>query len=461
MRAMPVVTSLLSLEKKEEVNQSQYCLLETLKQLAASNGRIPPKITRKKIGQAVLICKDKVMVCEYPTVIEETIYMTLGQYGHLAQIDTSKALEFMNEIQKEITTPVSSYTRMYKLSQNSNFCRLYEDFILSAHPNEYHVSFLPEEGERCQELLKRVKQNSFYSYWSQGGVVADQAQPIVDDKVSNEPISTKDTVINNIFTSPPAEEVRVEEIHRPKEEEEEQVEYENVILSRRELEAMDMEEEKDDSGCCSGCSCSSKKGKNEKGRSEKDVMESNMAEEELEKEEKSGCCSCSSSKKKSKSKSKSQDESKPLNDIIDGEEELEKEEKSGCCSCSSSKKKSKSKSKSQDGDALRAPEGTLTEEERELRRMEEEMGKEEKSGCCSCSSSKKKSKSKSKSQDEEAAVAGTALEDDLEDPDSRSDSGCCSCSSKGKSSKSEADDLIELERNLEEEEKRLSMRVTN
>ncbi|EAK90186.1 hypothetical protein [Cryptosporidium parvum Iowa II] len=433
IRVEPRVTSLLNTPINENISESQSCVLQTLKELVSSNGRIPPKITKKRIQQAVLTCRKKLAACEYPTIAEETIFITLGQYGHLSQIDTVKALSFINEIQKGITSTVGSYTRMYKLSQNNNFCKLYDDFILSAYPKEYYVSFLPEGGERCQELLNRLKQNAFYSYWGQGGIVADQAQPIVDDKVSNDPIKTKDMVINNIFENPPNKETQIEEFSKPESETNNKTdynnenEYENVIHTKQEIDHFE-QEIVEDSGCCSCCSCSSKRTKTKKGENSQPpkLVDSSMTEEELElirleqelEKENSGCCSCSSSNKKKKEK-KQVNGNEMSNDILqDGiinnelkmHEDNKNEEDNSCCASCSSKKEKKSKTKNkekevQNGETQRMDEQTpktlvetsMTEEELELIRLEQELEKEN-SGCCSCSSSNKK-KSKNEKKD--------------------------------------------------------------
>ncbi|KAK9171380.1 hypothetical protein CmeUKMEL1_10720 [Cryptosporidium meleagridis] len=426
IRVEPRVTSLLNAPINENISKQQSCVLETLKELVSSYGRIPPKITKKRIQQAVLACRMKLTACEYPTIVEETIFITLGQYGHLSQIDTVKALSFINEIQKGITNTVGSYTRMYKLSQNSNFCKLYDDFIISGYPKEYYVSFLPEDGERCQELLNRLKQNSFYSYWGQGGIVADQAQPIVDDKVSNDPIRTKDMVINNIFENPSNKETQIEESPKPesvannKTDQNIESEYENHIHTKKEVDNFE-EETVEDSGCCR-CSCNREKTKKGENSQPPILVDSSMTEEELElirlekelEEENSGCFSnCSCNKKKEK-KQVNRDEMS--NDILqDGKtnnelkmEENKKEESSSCCSCSSNKdKKSKTKNEekeSKNDETQRIDEQTpktlvetsMTDEELELIRLEKEL-EEENSGCfSSCSCNRKKSKNEEK-----------------------------------------------------------------
>ncbi|KAF7458547.1 hypothetical protein HWI79_869 [Cryptosporidium felis] len=462
MRAEPVTTSLLSLSPKIKLNESQLCLLENLKKLTTSIGRIPPRISRKKIVESIGICIKSLKNFEHPTIVEETIYMTLGQYGYLSQIDVSKSLEFVNEIQKDIKTTVNSYTRIYRLSQDNEFCRLFEDFLLAAYPKEYHVSFLPENSERCLKLLNRVRQNSFYSYWNHGGVVADQAQPIVDDKVSDDPVKTKDIVINNVFQAEEKEE-RVEEkypvIPETKKPESEIVK-EDLVLSKLERELIELEEEETGRG---SCSCSSKK-KTKKSKYEEDEFKEQELEEEMNKEKSGSCGSCSSSKKK-----KSKDGEKAVEESLTDEElELKKledelaNEESGCCGSCSSKKKDKKTKKSKDEDELgelelkeeileeksesrgscssskkknkdegkkaKAVEESLTDEELELKKLEDELANEE-SGCCGSCSSKKKKESKKGNAEKKPLSEEEELRR-LEEELGEEKSGCCSSSGK-------------------------------
>ncbi|OII73999.1 uncharacterized protein cubi_02801 [Cryptosporidium ubiquitum] len=434
IRVEPRVTETLDVTAKENISESQVCVLKTLKQLVLSNGRIPPKITKKRINQAVLLCKEKINTTVSSTIAEETIFMTLGQYGHLSEIDTTKALKFINEIQKESKTTVGSYTRMYKLSQNSHFCKLYEDFILSAYPNEYFISFLPEDGERCQELLKRLKQNSFYSYWSQGGVVADQAQPIIDDNVSNDPIKTRETVINNIFQNPQVQETQAQEVHKSDNKTQQtnlvdEKRYEEYISARSEIENMELEVDQD-SGCCSSCSCGKKKTEKEDKNLQK-MVDNSMTEEELElmrlekelEKPKSACCSCCTSSKKKNNNKEQKDQENKTNESLDdvvgvdtnlrkSETEENKQKNSRCCSCSSSSKKNSKKPKEDDYNIkdeetdrngeqnFRNPEDSVSEEKESKSKSLKKNMDLELLGCCSCCCCSKKGKEKEKGEEE-------------------------------------------------------------
>lgn len=518
IRVEPRVINSLNTLANEKVDENQLCVIKTLKQLVSTNGRIPPKITKKKINQAVTCCKEKIATLKHPTIVEETIFMTLGQYGHLSQIDVIKTFNFISEIQKESTSAAGSYTRIYMLTQNNNFCKLYDDFILSAYPNEYYVSFLPEDGERCQELLKRLKQNSFYSYWGQGGVVADQAQPIIDDNVSNDPVKTKDTAINNIFQNPQTqmEEIPNSDNDNNQADPKNQKEDEKQVLTESDIENMELEA--DESHAC--CSSSSKKSKKESNPPQR-VIDNSMSEEELElmrleeelDKKKSGCCSsCSSNKGEKNDKKKDQENKRneSLDDIVGdvnnlNDSEMENENKKSC-SCSSSNKKNNKKPEDNENNIIDQKmtkneefgtiDGTMdnstTKKEPEHILLKNEF-KKEVSTCCSCSSSSKKEKDekkkknkhmeefdfeeefveqelvndkKSKSKDKkksdethsENSAPNYSISDDLE---SDSKSGCCSSSScKSKSSKNEVNELDELERELEEEEQKLRERMS-
>lgn len=172
-----------------QVTASGSACVLYISQLSLSGyGNISPKVSIKKIIESSEYCKNRINNFQPPTITEEALFVTLGQYGYSEYVDIMETIKFANIIGNGISNPILAYNEIIKKISDPDFCNEYEVYLKMALPSSFPKLQLPLSMEKCSKFTRRLKSNAFYIYWSKGGIIIDQANELPEETVSNDEI---------------------------------------------------------------------------------------------------------------------------------------------------------------------------------------------------------------------------------------------------------------------------------
>ncbi|EEA06943.1 uncharacterized protein CMU_033280 [Cryptosporidium muris RN66] len=170
------------------------CVLYTSQLSLSGYGNISPKVSIKKIIESSEYCKNRINNFQPPTITEEALFITLGQYGYSEYVDIMETIKFANIIGNGISNPILAYNEIIKKISDPDFCNEYEVYLKMALPSSFPKLQLPLSMEKCSKFTRRLKSNAFYIYWSKGGIIIDQANELPEETVSNDEIFSSGSV---------------------------------------------------------------------------------------------------------------------------------------------------------------------------------------------------------------------------------------------------------------------------
>ncbi|OII75807.1 hypothetical protein cand_029360, partial [Cryptosporidium andersoni] len=152
-----------------QVTASGSACVLYISQLSLSGyGNISPKVSIKKIIESSEYCKNRINNFQPPTITEEALFVTLGQYGYSEYVDIMETIKFANIIGNGISNPILAYNEIIKKISDPDFCNEYEVYLKMALPSSFPKLQLPLSMEKCSKFTRRLKSNAFYIYWSKG-----------------------------------------------------------------------------------------------------------------------------------------------------------------------------------------------------------------------------------------------------------------------------------------------------